>query len=548
MSDGERDTPSSSPLLDLSSKPIFPKLPSVACVEIGLLCLLMFVHGGDLPPAINEAHYLVKAKAFWNPKWCSQDLFVTSGKAHVVFDSTFGYLTTIFSLSASAWVGRAIGWWLLAVGLFRLTRRVVPMPFASLWVGLLWLVGVNTGNLAGEWVVGGIEAKVPGYGLLLIGLEQWLGPRPHRAWIWLGSASAFHVLVGGWTVIGLLLATFVCRSEARGPTLWRNHLVCLFAGGILSLLGLVPALLLNADCSPEVAGQAARIYTFERLSHHLWGNAFQPNWFVRFGVLSLGTLIAVWLGRRSPGVRRLGAFTLIAWLLAMVGLGIGCLASIWPDLVAKLLRLYWFRLADAVVPLGGAVAITSWGLSQTSACLGWYDTRRIVLGVIASCAVAWQVNHWWQRMAVFAPPGTATWEDPQYARYVHLQWLAVCDWVKENTPEDSVFLTPKHQQTFKWYTGRAEVVSWKDVPQDAKSLVIWSKRLNAVFPAHLTGQRISIRYDRLREFRREYGARYVIIDRRRFAGSIPLVKIYPLEEEGELNPIFEVYELLSARE
>ena len=60
--------------------------------EVVLLVTLFFVYAGDLPPMVNEAHYLVKAKNFWEPEWCGQDLFAASAKVHFVFSATFGLL------------------------------------------------------------------------------------------------------------------------------------------------------------------------------------------------------------------------------------------------------------------------------------------------------------------------------------------------------------------------------------------------------------------------------------------------------------------------
>ena len=78
--------------------------------EVLLLVGLFFIYAGDMPPMVNEAHYLVKAKNFWQPDWCANDLFAASGKAHTVFYVTFGWLTRILSLEAAAWIGRFAGW------------------------------------------------------------------------------------------------------------------------------------------------------------------------------------------------------------------------------------------------------------------------------------------------------------------------------------------------------------------------------------------------------------------------------------------------------
>ena len=102
-------------------------------------------------------------------------------------------------------------------------------------------------------------------------------------------------------------------------------------------------------------------------------------------------------------------------------------------------------------------------------------------------------------------------------------------------------MTPRHQQTFKWYAGRAEVVNWKDVPQDAANLREWYRRFREVFPRRLGTLRVTIQYDQLRQLGEQYGVRYLIVDRRVAGKHLPLVQVYPTEFES--NESFAVYRL-----
>ncbi len=526
------------------------------CWEVLLVFALMFVHGGDVVPGINEAHYLVKARGVWEADYCPGDLFVHSGKAHWLFDMTFGALTHLCSLTTAAWIGRVIGWLILSIGLVRLSWRLVPINHASVLIGLLWMVGVDELNLAGEWVVGGIEAKVPAYALMLLGLEQWLGPRPYRAWILLGAAAAFHVLVGGWSVLALGFASLISAVHRRT---WRQHCLPLVIGGLISLVGLVPALRLSGMATPELAQRGAEIYTYERISHHLYAPAFAVDWYQRFGLLLVVSAVFIGIAWKQRGIRELAMFALGSLLIALAGLAIGWGSRWAPELAARLLRFYWFRLSDAVVPLIGAIAIVATlvcprlqALPMSRVEVGlprWISIRSLgsLAAIVLLCAGAWiEVLRWQERMELIAPGacrqsllGLRMLETNQQKLAVLRDWQAVCRWISENTAADAVVLTPRYQQTFKWYAGRSEVVNWKDVPQDATSLVEWSNRMKEVFPAHLGGSRVTIRYDRLREFRQRYGARYVIGDRRIVLGNLPLVKVYPLD--GEENATFDVY-------
>ncbi len=509
-------------------------------IETLLLVLLFFVYAGDEPPMVNEAHYLVKAKNFWQPDWCSADLFASSGKAHTTFYILFGWPTRFVSLSATAWIGRFVGWWMLAIGLRRLCDALISIPFASIAVAVLWIVGVEYGNLAGEWVVGGIEAKVPAYGLVLMGLAELVRRRWNHVWLYLGAASAFHVLTGGWAVIAAMVAWMVTefRSENRQPffTLW------LFMGGALSLFGLVPAVWLTMGVSADAASEAAKIYSYFRLRHHLLPTDFYLQWYLRHGVVLviLGIGIAIYF-RVSSAYRRLYAFTLGVIFIAIGGLVVGVMPPLMPDLAAKLLRYYWFRLSDAIVPLTMALIVTQMATDART----WARRTGITMLAVSIGLFGYSVI---DRARIKVPPSVGNrllgWDADTTAKQqesVYLDWLKVCYWAAHSTGTDEVFLTPRHQQTFKWYAGRAEVVNWKDVPQDATSLREWRRRFEEIFPARLGSTRVTIGYEKLRAYRKQYGVRFMITDRRVVGEHLPLVRLYPLNSDD--NATFAVYEL-----
>lgn len=500
-----------------------------------LLVLLFFVYAGDLPPMVNEAHYLVKAKNFWQPDWCQADLFTASGKAHTTFYVLFGWPTKFVSLEATAWIGRVVGWGLLAFGLLRFSRSLLSMRWMALAVATVWIAGIEYGNLAGEWVVGGIEAKVPAYGLVLLALAELVHRRWGRVWILLGAASAFHVLSGGWSVIAAAVVWWFDERKREDATPFFR--AALFGGGALALFGLVPALALTYNANPEDSTAAAKIYSYFRIRHHLLPADFDFDWYVRHGVLIAATFLMVrvqWSD--SSGLRRMGWFTVGAVGIAAAGMFVGLLPSVIPDLAAKLLRYYWFRLTDAVVPLMFAVLVVRWLASPRAQ----FRVASTTVLVVAVALVGWSS---FDRFRVSVPPSAsnrllgiqsgATAEQQQEA---WRDWQDVCRWARQSSGPDEVFLTPRHQQTFKWYAHRAEVVNWKDVPQDAPSLRQWHERFQEIFPRRLGSIRVTIQYKSLREYREKYGVRYLIADRRIVGDSLPLVSIYR-------NKTYTVYEM-----
>jgi hypothetical protein len=134
--------------------------------------------------------------------------------------------------------------------------------------------------------------------------------------------------------------------------------------------------------------------------------------------------------------------------------------------------------------------------------------------------------------------------DPELSHFD--DWRDACRWIAASgrIPCDALFLTPRSCRTFKWYTGRAEVVNWKDVPQDPPSIVEWWRRLQNV---HATGGNDSAYpwfsslaeqgEDRLQALGRHYRADYVLTE------SQPRLDL-PIEYE---NGSFVVYRLPGAK-
>lgn len=534
---------------------------NIGLLEVVALLMLFFFYAGDPAPAVNEAHYLVKAKNFWNPSFCSVDLFAASGKAHTTFYWTFGWLTDFFSLESTAWIGRLVGWSIIACGLCRCCRALSLPRMSSVPVALMWLIGIQHGNLAGEWVVGGIESKVPAYGLVLLGVAELIRRRWSRVWVWFGAAAAFHVLTGGWAVIAGVIAFAVTERVGRkDEKRERFFSTGLFVGGALSLLGLVPALWLTMGATPEDSAHAARIYSFVRIRHHLLPSDFPAWWFVRHGVLVVSLIAVMVFSNRNRFCNRLVWFGLGSALIAMVGLGIGTLAETSPDLAAKLLRYYWFRLTDAIVPLvlSFYIAVVLFpsrsmqhdelGSTAPHGKPGDWNAGRLAAGALLVLAASLMISSAGNSLGLAIPPSTSYRmfgfrPDAPFAeqRQTHADWVSVCQWIRTATPENELLLTPRHQQTFKWYSHRSEVVNWKDVPQDAEALIEWERRFYEIYPRHLGRARVTINYKMLRKYRDQYGVRFMVVDNRIAGKQLPLVKIYPAPTQS--NESYSVYQL-----
>jgi hypothetical protein len=542
----------------------------LSLAEIALIFVLFALQGAWPVPDVNEPHYLGKAAHYWNPAWIQGDFFLDAADSHHVFYFTCGWLTLWLPLPAAAWTGRIVTWLLLAWSWRRLSvailspsgataglsssadRTSLRAPDNSVSVNghsegtaLLDKPAVAPGNtllprfgwsiltaalfamlnerlqMAGEWIIGGFEAKGFAYVFLLLGLEALVKNRWNRAWLLFGAGSAFHPVVGGWAVVAAGFAWLFlgkkCYSSfprsgvgtqvpdapaskeqyAAASSTARPKLVSmlpgLFVGFLLSLPGLLPALALNRNLDADTIHRANVIYVFERLKHHLDIFQFKLEFVGWFAELTLCYLLLCLMVNRIAGkelhqelpdnttadrgcmrITNLQCFVAGVLTIALIGILIDATSFYDRVFAAGLLRFYWFRLADVAVPLGTALIATVWIQQKLSAkSIGAKIGGFAALGL----AVISAGIHFGSYLPVRfdLPPARAD-------RLANVAaWQDACRWISENAPGDARFFTPRLSQTFKWHARRAEVATWKDIPQDAASLVEWRRRIQDLF-------------------------------------------------------------------
>ncbi len=265
---------------------------------------IYFLYAGAMVPGVNETHYWIKAKHFWNSEFVSKDLFAASGDAHWFFFQSIGWITLWLPLSWTAWVTRILGWGVLSGSWCYLANSVTNRAWSGSLSSLLFLTCIHYGHLSGEWVIGGMEAKIFAYAALWMGLACMCTDRWPMAWIWMGVASAFHVLVGGWATLTLmLLYASTTRCYLPWGRSWRPQWPWLFAGGSLSLLGLIPAILVNRGASIDLQSQGAWLHVYYRLAHHLAPLSFSRERWMSFSILLALAIACFWYGEPTQDTK-----------------------------------------------------------------------------------------------------------------------------------------------------------------------------------------------------------------------------------------------------
>jgi len=513
-----------------------------AIVEIALVLVLFFVAHGDLPPDVNEGHYLGKAKHYWNPDWCPQDHFLNSADAHLVFYWSLGWLTKWLSLGSVAWIGRLLTWTLLAIGWCRLARALMPKAGVGLLTAACYLMLLDRAHLAGEWVVGGVEAKGIAYGFLLLAMEALVRNRWQVTWVWLGMATAFHVLVGGWAMVATGCAWLLAPPDRMS---FKRMLPFMLVGASLGLPSLLSALWLSSSAAAEDVAAANHIYVYERLSHHLLVTSFAMRRILLYSTVLVSWLVLMKLDKQSweGPYRRLMNLVMGAMLISAIGVLITLLLPQPSDRAASLLRFYWFRLADALLPVGFVFTvlrvIQQWAVAKPR-------FAAYAISLLIAAASFYVASDYLQR-SVDARPAADRQSLPraragmEKTLRIYQDWVCVCRWIRKETPADAIFVTPRRQQTFKWYAHRAEVVCWKDVPQDASGLVQWYERTQDLYSGKVVPTGFaSMSHEQLLALGEKYQASYIVRPRFSNVAHLPLKRIYPLPNQ---RSYYEVYEL-----
>jgi hypothetical protein len=520
-----------------------------ALVETAVVLLVFAASGAWPTPDINETVYLTKALHYAEPTYGGDDWFLSTPDAHTIFYGLMGPILAAFGLETGAWIGRWLGWLALAGGFRHAVAPLVPTAWGRLLAAGLFAVVLRHTTVAGEWVIGGCEAKVFAWALVLPAIGELARGRLAAAVFLLGGATAFHPIVGGWGLVAVGLTWLRERISADGELILLGRRAggmssladtlailtptrpppcavgrevtgaraalrgCLVVGGVvLAACGIVPTLGLSAGV--DAAGRAAadRIYVVERLPHHLLPGTFPEAMVARHLLAILLGVIMHRIVPATPARTRVAAFRETALSISLVGCLIAAAEPLAPDLAIGLLRFYWFRLADVVVPFTLAASAAALLVDATACGRALPGRPALVRGLVVAGLVldlVVQSRHW-------PLPGRAAIASRADTKVAAAAWVDACSWVRDHVPAGSRFLTPRGAASFTWRTGLPEVVAWKNSPQDAASLLEWRRRITDCFSrdgtvVDMERSTAALGADRMREVAGRYAADHAIV-------------------------------------
>ncbi|MGL5081655.1 MAG: DUF6798 domain-containing protein [Microcoleaceae cyanobacterium] len=527
--------------------------------------------------AENEIDVLPLAKQFIDSSWIPTDWYLSQPPGYrVLFQFIFGQLIVRLGFLATSIIGRLLCYGLVAFGLVLIGRKLglkihwlllsttlflflqdYRRLFDSLFLkigvdGAQWLVAICAaiafiliifhrkfsledpkipfaifglcllliGNnrsysvVANEWLIGGIEAKAIAYGFVVVAIGLMLRQRYFIMAFLLGIATSFHVLVGGYAFLTIILG-FIIRWKAHFNTVHLNtfHQLGIILGSYLlgSIFAIQPVLAQLLTPTPAGELSPSYIYVFLRLPHHLnplvWPSRWWINLIIYLAIL-IGSILILHLNPASELASTaavehhdaqvtLFQLTLISLIPFLIGLIIAPF-----DAEGKLLQYYPFRFGDVMLPLNTYLLFACTLQSVFATKTRWIGS------ILPLFLVGVALNTW---MPNFYRSALELRQFPSAEQGVTSGGKELCFWIKGNISGDSrVVTSPGDLQYFTWLSERATIAKFKLFPQTKGGILEWHERLNnlsggsSAWASISTQQGTSVFTDVAQQLRQDY--------------------------------------------
>lgn len=421
----------------------------------------------------NEHDVLPFARQFFDRSWLPNDWYLNLTVGYrQVFNYIQGFLIDWLGFLDGAYIGRLLVYLILAIAFFIFFRTIGLRFFLGIIVVYLFLE--NQSLIAGEWIAGGADPKTVAYAFGLIAFASFFREKYLIGFALAGAALSFHVLIGIYSLFSVVMATILTQGPIKEKIilLIRKSWPFLITG-IFGIIAIFQQLLPQAGID---ANKAWQIYVEFRVPHHVLPSAWQGTEWIYILIIASFLFLIVFLVFRKNALKFTSAYALACVTLFIFGLVLFFLDQ------TSLLRFYWFRYPDVMVPFLSLVVIAL--LLNGIADLNLSDYPRIPPKI-----------HWVQWMLRYGLPvlfaifailllaESRTYLQGKYQRGLNrksTKTQVALEWINENTPEEAVFLVDPLMNEFYTYAQRARFVSFSHPPQSAPELLEWFDRLTLI--------------------------------------------------------------------
>jgi len=428
------------------------------------LCFLLEENMGR----VNEVNVLPFARQHADPTWVPKDWYYNLPAGYrTPFIAIFGNMASAWGFLATSIMGRLLVFTLLASSLVFLAHTLgLKLIYLLVAMSVFLFSSSDQGLIAEEWLIRALEPKAIAYSFLLFGITFMLKENYRLMALFLGLTISFHVLVGGWALLTVIVwLLFRRRNKLRKP----NRLMTLAVIYLVAASFAIPPIIRQLFSAAKSNFSASFIYVNLRTPHHLnplsWSleQWIQPLIYLIFFTI---TIYILWKRKEHLQVE-LAIFAICTMIPFIFGLVI----APW-DTNGNFLQYYPFRLGDVMFPLITCL-LFFYGL-QAISCQSKLNQTAFIL----SCLVLLTITIVIQGKETYRSFMALT-QFPSQPQMVTPEWKEMCYWIRDHTEKNERFIShPLEDVTFTWLSERPTIVKYKFVPPVSSAVEEWYERLN----------------------------------------------------------------------
>jgi hypothetical protein len=293
-------------------------------------------------PESNEEQYMQFSKMFYNPEWIPGAFTIDEfAGARILYECIIGFLLNLFSFETVTFVGKLFVCTGYAIIIAGTIKRLNISNFQSVFI-LQVVFFTFPWFFSGEYLLPGLEPKHFAYLFILTAINKIMDGKYTPSVFLVIGACWFHMLVGGWFFIALMLY-FLWTKEVSFTKVCIYSVVCILCLSPL-IYYLVNGIIL--DYHPVKNGLSGNwIYSYIRVPHHT-GIFKSMDYFhdhhlkgVLWTAIAMLTSLLVFSSTRVLPFSRLNKFLLTVTTLLLVNVVIAYF-----DRSGSFVKYYPFRL------------------------------------------------------------------------------------------------------------------------------------------------------------------------------------------------------------
>ena len=427
-------------------------------IEILFFSLFIFLCNPYVYIHFNEMDIIPFAKATYGD-FLSNDWYLNLEIPYrYLFSTVIGFCIDKLGMLPTVFIGRFISYLLFSFAFIKLTKLIKQdFIFRLVSFFVLFIFFRRGMDLAGEWMIGGLDTKVFAYCFALLSLVEVVQKKYTLGWLFAGLSFSFHVLIGGYNVF-CLLPVIVMQAFYDKKTfidLFKSSFVFLFSASFGLYASYIHFL---EKISPEVSKLGWTIYVEKRVTHHVI-----PDFSFKAIVLLIvfAIVVSYFIKQKNKPQKFLAIYAVSSIVILVLGL------VIYGFFDTNYLRYYFFRFCDVMLPLISVLLLVSFINFNSSFNQNlWFKKAMTLSFFVGVLAILIAVNSQVGKDFISAKTDAKTCSDRE-----------MTNWIKNNTSKNAIFCIPPDNRFFYINAERAILVSYKNSPQAPKDIIEWYDRM-----------------------------------------------------------------------